>query len=87
MATSPLIMGLPTGGVGESSCHHSPQSSPSVPAQRFGSKVGESSGDEKYHKLLKHYHEVRALFCASRLHADMLRGDLVAACAALVVAQ
>jgi hypothetical protein len=58
----------------------------SILAQPSGSKVGESSGDEKYHKLLKHYHEVRALFCASRLHADMLRGDLVARRAALVVA-
>jgi hypothetical protein len=44
-------------------------------------------GDEKYHKLFKHYHEVRALLCASRLHADRLRGDLVATRAALVVAQ
>jgi hypothetical protein len=49
--------------------------------------VGKSSGDEKYRKLLKHYHEVRALWCASRLHADMLCGDLVAARTALVVDQ
>jgi hypothetical protein len=45
--------------------------------------VGKSSGDEKYRKLLKHYHE----WCASRLHADMLCGDLVAARTALVVDQ
>jgi hypothetical protein len=48
--------------------------------------VGESSGDEKYRKLLKHYHEVRATLCESRLHANMLLGELEAAHAALVVA-
>ena len=87
MAVPPPIMGLPTGGAGESSRHRSPPPSPSIPAQPSGSKVGESLGDEKYHKLLKHYHEVQALLCVSRLHVDMLLGDLVAACAALVVAQ
>jgi hypothetical protein len=49
--------------------------------------VGKSSGDEKYHKLLKHYHEVQALWYASRLHANMLCGDLVVARTALVVDQ
>ena len=86
MVALPPIMGLPTGGARESSHRRSPPPSPSVPAQLSGSEVGESSGDEKYRKLLKHYHEVRALLCASRLHADMLLGDLVATSAALVMA-
>ena len=60
---------------------------PICPCTASGFEVGESSSDEKYHKLLKHYHEVRALLCASRLHANMLLGDLVVARAALVVAQ
>ena len=80
-------MGLTTSGAKESSHHRSLPPSPSVPALPSSSEVGECSGNKKYHKLLKHYHEVRAVLCASRLHADMLRGDLVAACAALVVAQ
>ena len=83
----PPVVGLSTGGAGESSLHCSPLSSPFVPVEPSGYEVGESSGDEKYRKLLKHYHEVRALLCVSRLHADMLRGDLVAAHAVLVVAQ
>jgi hypothetical protein len=49
--------------------------------------VGESSSDKKYHKLLKHYHKVQALWCASKLYANMMRGDLVATRVALVVAQ
>jgi hypothetical protein len=56
-------------------------------AQPSASEVGESLGDEKYHKLLKHYNEVQALWCASRLHADMLCGDLVAVRAVVFVAQ
>jgi len=87
MAAPPAIMGLPTGGAGESSHHRSPPPSPSVPTQPSGSKVCESSGNEKYCKLLKHYHEVRALLCESRLHADMLLDDLVAPHTTLVVAQ
>ena len=86
MAAPPPIEGLPTGGAEESSHRHLPLLSLSVPAQPSGSEVGESLGDEKYRKLLKHYHEVRATLCVSRLHADMLRGDLVAVRAALVVA-
>jgi hypothetical protein len=86
MAVSPPIVGLPTSGAGDSSHHRLPPSSPSVPAQPSGSEVGESSGDKTYHKLLKHYHEIRALLCVSRLHADMLCHDLVAARATLVVA-
>ena len=87
MVAPPLVMGLPTGGAGESSRHRLPPPSSSVPAQPSSSKVGESSGNEKYRKLLKHYHEVQALLCESRLHVDMLRVDLVVACTALVVAQ
>jgi hypothetical protein len=87
MAASPPVVGLPTSGAGESSYRHSLPPSPSIPAQPFGSEVGKSLGDKKYCKLLKHYHEVQALLCASRLHADMLRGDLVAAHTALVMAQ
>ena len=87
MAAPPPIMGLPTCGARESSHHRSSLLSLSAPAQPFGFEVGESSGDEKYRKLLKHYHEIRALLCASRLHVEMLRGDLVAMCAALVMAQ
>ena len=78
--------GASTGGAEESSRHRSPPPSPSVPTQSSSSKVGESSGDEKYRKLLKHYHKVRAALCASRLHADMLRSDLVAMRATLVMA-
>ena len=74
MAAAPPIVGLPTGGAGESS------------RQPSGSKVGESSGDKKYRKLFKHYHKVRAALCASRLHADMLQGDLVATRTTLIVA-
>ena len=85
MVAPPPIMGLPTGGAGESSSRCSPSPSPYIPTQPSGSEVGESSGDEKYRKLLKHYHEVRAALCASRLHTNMLRGDLVAMLAALVV--
>jgi excinuclease UvrABC nuclease subunit len=48
--------------------------------------VGKSLGDKKYRKLLKHFHEIQALLCASRLDADMLLGELVAARVALVVA-
>ena len=86
MATRPPIVGLPTGGVGESSHRRSPPPSPPILAQPSSSEVGESSAYEKYHKFLKNYHEVRAVLCASRLHVDMLRGELVAARAALVVA-
>jgi hypothetical protein len=79
--TSPIV-GLPTGGAGESSHHHSlpPRS---VPAQPSSSEVG---GDEKYRKLFKHYHEARALLCASRLQVDRLRSDLVGVRTALVMA-
>ena len=87
MAVLPLIVGLPTGGARESSCHRLPLPNPSVPAQPSTSEVGKSSSDEKYRKLLKHYDEVRVLLCASRLHANMLRIDLVAAHATHVVAQ
>ena len=80
------IVGLPTGGAGESSHRHSLPPSPFVPAQPSSSKVGEFSGDKKYRKFLKHYHEVRAALCASRLHDDMLCSDLVATCATLLVA-
>ena len=86
MAMPPTIMGLPTGGARESSRRRSPPLSPSIPPQPTGSELGKSSGDQNYHKLLKHYHEVRAVLCASRLHTDMLRGDLVVAHATLVVA-
>jgi hypothetical protein len=86
MVVFPPIVGLPTGGAKESSYRHSPPSSPSIPIKPFGSEVGQSSGDEKYHKLLKHYHKVRALLCASRLSANTLLGDLVATRAALVMA-
>jgi hypothetical protein len=58
MVAVPPIMGLPTGGIGESSYRRSPPLSPSIPAQPSGSEVGKSSGDEKHRKLLKHYHEV-----------------------------
>ena len=86
MAAPPPVVGLPTGGAKESSrCHLLPPSL-SVPAQPSGSEVGESLGHEKYRKLLKHYHKVRAALCASRLHADMLRGDLVAVRTALIMA-
>ena len=87
MAAAPPVVRLPTGGAKESSHRRSLPSSLSVPAQPSGSEAGESSGDEKYHKLLKYYHEVQALLCVSRLHADMLHGDMVAARTALVVAQ
>ena len=86
MEALPPVMGLPSDGASESSRRHSPSLSLSIPAQPSGSKVGESSGDGKYRKLLKHYHEVRAALCASRLHTDMLCGDLVVARTALVVA-
>ena len=79
-------MGLSPDGARESSRRRLPPPSPSVPAQPSGSEVGKSLGDDKYHKVLKHYHKVRALLCASRLHADMLLGDLVAARVTLVVA-
>jgi hypothetical protein len=78
------IMGLPIGGAGESFHRCSPLPSPSVPTQPSSFEVGESLGDEKCHKLLKHYHKVRALLCVSRLHADMLLSDLVPARIALV---
>ena len=35
---------------------------------------------------MKHYHEVQELLCVSRLHTDMLCGDLVATCATLLMA-
>ena len=78
------IVELPTGGVGESSRCRSPLSSLSVPAQPFGSEVGESleahqySNDVDYHQLLKDYRKVQAL-SSSRLNAEMLRGELDAA--------
>ena len=93
MVAPPSVMGLPTSGAEESSCHRSPLLSPSVLAQPSSSIVGksleegESSSDEKYRKLLKDYHEVRALLCSSRLDADMLHIDSVATHAALDVAQ
>ena len=86
MAAAPPVVRLPTGGAKESSHRRSLPPSLFVPAQPSGFEVGESSGDEKYHKLLKHYHEVRATLCVSRLHADMLCGDLVAPRVALVMA-
>ena len=90
MVAPPSVMGLPTSGAEESSCHRSPLLSPSVLAQPSSSIVGksleegESSSDEKYCKLLKDYHEVRALLFLSRQDADMLLGDMVAMCATLV---
>jgi hypothetical protein len=86
MAALPLIVGLPTSGAEELSYRRSPPPSPSIPTQPSGSEVGKSSGDKKYRKLLKHFHEIQALLCASRLDADMLLGELVAARVALVVA-
>jgi hypothetical protein len=87
MAAPPPIVGLPTGGAGELSHRCSPPSSPSIPAQPSGSEVGKSLGDKKYLLLSKHYHELRVMLCASRLHTDMLLSDLVAMCTALVMAQ
>ena len=86
MAAPSQDVGLSPGGAGESSRRCLLLPSLSILAQPSSSKVGESSDDKKHHKLLEHYHEVRTTLCASRLHADMLRGDLVAARAALVMA-
>jgi hypothetical protein len=86
MAALPLVVGLSTSGARELSHRRSPPPSPSIPTQPSGSEVGESSGDKKHHKLLKHFHEIQALLCVSRLDADMLLGDLVAAHVALVMA-
>ena len=75
-------MGLSLGGVGESSHCCLPSSSPSVPTQPSGSKVGESleehesSDDIEYHQLFKDYREVQADLSSTRPNAKTLRGEL-----------
>ena len=76
------IVGLPTGGAGESSHHHSLPLSLFVPTQPSSSKVGESSeereysDDAEYCQLLKDYRKVQALLSSSRLNTEMLGGEL-----------
>ena len=66
----------------ESSCHRSPPPSLCVPAQPYGSEVGELSEEHEYsdnvdhRQLLKDYRNVQALLSSSRLNAEMLRGEL-----------
>jgi hypothetical protein len=61
------------------------------PTQPSGSKVDESSekheysDDVDYHQILKDYHKVQVLLSSSRLNAEMLHGELDAACDALQV--
>jgi hypothetical protein len=61
----------------------------SVPAQPSSSEVGElleeceSSDDVNCHQLLKDYHEAQADLSSTRPNAEMLRGELDAACDAL----
>ena len=75
-------MGLSPGGARESYCHRLPPSSPSVPAQPSGSKVGESSEEHEssdnveYHQLLKDYRETQVDLSSTRLNAEMLRAEL-----------
>ena len=82
-------MGLSPGGVGELSHHCLPPPRPSVPAQPSGSEVGElleeheSSDNVEYHQLLKDYREVQMDLSSTRLNAEMLCGELDAACDAL----
>ena len=70
------------GGARESSRHHLPPLSPSVPAQPSGSKVGESpeeresSDDVEYHQLLKDYCEVQVDLSSTKLNAKTLCGEL-----------
>ena len=70
------------GGARESSRHHLPPLSPSVPAQPSGSEVTksseehESSDDVEYHQLLKDYHEVQEDLSSTMLNAKMLCGEL-----------
>ena len=93
MTAPSLVVGLSPGVAGESSHRRSPPSSPCVPAQPSGSKVGKSSkeheysDDADYYQLLKDYHKVKALLSSSRLNAEMLCGELDAACDALQVSK
>ena len=89
MVAPSLVVGLSPGGAGESSHRRLPPSCLSVPAQPFGSEVGESleehesSDDVEYHQLLKDYHEAQVDLSSARLNAEMLRAELDAACDAL----
>jgi hypothetical protein len=82
-------MGLSLSGAGELSRHRLLLPSSSVPAQPSGSKVGElleeceSSDDVNCHQLLKDYRKAQADLSSTRPNAEMLRGELDAACDAL----
>jgi hypothetical protein len=75
---------FPRGAI-ELSHHCLLPSSPSVPAQPSGSKVGDSSEEREslddidYHQLLKDYREVQTVLSLTKLNVKMLHGELDAA--------